>query len=256
MQRPAAAATAIAKAATAPNAVAPSMNPVPRASHGSKTAASAGLLGAAPEGSSDSQGHQTAPRQFSVGTVPDLSGAQDVTQLPEQDCPQLSSLSNLSRPHSLDAPLSTCQQPASDRGQKRTRALANDVSIERHAEEQHIPESVKVSIGYQQSAFGAVVSAVSSSQSSVSAPESQPSLSAASDAEKAAVTAAWSKIQSKMKAPKCRGHNEDCVIREVKKNGPNKGEMACGKQSPQHICLQTEMFGVFVWLTLMLLITL
>lgn len=45
----------------------------------------------------------------------------------------------------------------------------------------------------------------------------------AADAGKAAVTAAWSKIQNKMKAPKCKGHGEDCVIREVKKNGPNKG---------------------------------
>lgn len=47
--------------------------------------------------------------------------------------------------------------------------------------------------------------------------------SSAADAGKAAVTAAWSKIQNKMKAPKCKGHGEDCVIREVKKNGPNKG---------------------------------
>ncbi len=45
----------------------------------------------------------------------------------------------------------------------------------------------------------------------------------AADAGKAAVTAAWSKIQNKMKAPKCKGHGEDCVIREVKKNGLNKG---------------------------------
>lgn len=229
MQRPAAAATAIANAATTPNAVAPSMHPVPRASHGSSTAASAGLLDAAAEGSSDSQGHKTAPRQTSVGTVRHSSGAQDVAQLPEQDCPQLSSLSTMSQSHSLDAPLCTLQQPASDRGQKRTGALANDVNIEQYADEQHIPESATVSKSHQQAAVGAVVSAVSSSQSSVSAPESQPSLSAASDADKAAVSAAWSKIQSKMKAPKCRGHNEDCVIREVKKNGPNKGETACGK---------------------------
>ena len=48
--------------------------------------------------------------------------------------------------------------------------------------------------------------------------------SGAADADKAAVTAAWSKIHSKMKAPKCKGHGEDCVIREVKKNGPNKGD--------------------------------
>ena len=46
---------------------------------------------------------------------------------------------------------------------------------------------------------------------------------AAAPGDKAAVTAAWSKIHSKMRAPKCKGHNEDCVIREVKKSGPNKG---------------------------------
>ncbi len=50
--------------------------------------------------------------------------------------------------------------------------------------------------------------------------------SGATDADKAAATAAWSKIHSKMKAPKCKGHGEDCVIREVKKNGPNKGKHA------------------------------
>ncbi len=58
-----------------------------------------------------------------------------------------------------------------------------------------------------------------SSQSDVFGSQSN----SAADAGKAAVTAAWSKIQNKMKAPKCKGHGEDCVIREVKKNGPNKG---------------------------------
>lgn len=44
------------------------------------------------------------------------------------------------------------------------------------------------------------------------------------DTEKAAATEAWQRIHTKMKAPRCKGHSEDCVIREVKKNGPNKGE--------------------------------
>ena len=34
---------------------------------------------------------------------------------------------------------------------------------------------------------------------------------------------AWNKIKERMKPPKCRGHNEDCVIRQVKKKGPNHG---------------------------------
>ena len=36
---------------------------------------------------------------------------------------------------------------------------------------------------------------------------------------------AWNKIKDKMKPPKCKGHNEDCVIRQVKKKGPNNGEL-------------------------------
>ena len=66
--------------------------------------------------------------------------------------------------------------------------------------------------------------AAASSQSSqaISLSQSVP------DAEKAAATEAWQRIHSKMKAPKCKGHSEDCVIREVKKNGPNKGEQGKG----------------------------
>lgn len=41
--------------------------------------------------------------------------------------------------------------------------------------------------------------------------------------DRVAAAAAWRQIQQKMKAPKCPGHNEECVIREVKKAGPNKG---------------------------------
>ena len=207
MQRPAADATTIADAVTAPNAAVQSISSVPRAGHSNSnsTPHSVGLLGFVPAGSSDLQDQKTAIRQYDVGATPDSSGAQHSTQLPQQDCSQLSSLSQL---HSLEAPFCTSEQLAPDRGQKRTHAFAHYLNIEQHAVEQHRPESA------------------------VSVPESQPSVSAASDTEKAAVTAAWSKIQSKMKAPKCRGHNEDCVIREVKKNGPNKGETACGEQPP------------------------
>lgn len=34
---------------------------------------------------------------------------------------------------------------------------------------------------------------------------------------------AWNKIKDRMKPPKCKGHNEDCVIRQVKKKGKNHG---------------------------------
>ncbi|KAL0047212.1 hypothetical protein WJX82_009612 [Trebouxia sp. C0006] len=72
--------------------------------------------------------------------------------------------------------------------------------------------------------------------------------SSAADAGKAAVTAAWSKIQNKMKAPKCKGHGEDCVIREVKKNGPNKGRLfyVCRRpdgKPPQGRCDHFEWVG-------------
>ena len=40
----------------------------------------------------------------------------------------------------------------------------------------------------------------------------------------AAAASAWKQIQDRMKPPKCKGHNEDCVIRQVKKKGPNFGE--------------------------------
>ena len=214
MQRPAAAATAIANVASAPNAVVQSINSVPSASdsNSNSTSACVGLLDIAPSRSTDLPDHEAAVRQSMIGTIPGSSGAQQQhsTQLPEQDCPQLSSLSTLSHVHS-HAPFGVSAQLALGRGQKRTHAPAHDLNIEEDADEQDRQASAS------------------------SVPESQPSMSAASDTEKAAVTAAWSKIQSKMKAPKCRGHNEDCVIREVKKNGPNKGETACGQQQPQHL---------------------
>lgn len=52
------------------------------------------------------------------------------------------------------------------------------------------------------------------------------------DVDKAAATEAWQRIHTKMKAPRCKGHSEDCVIREVKKNGPNKG----GLPQPLRVC--------------------
>ena len=233
MQRPAADLTTVADAATAPNAVVQSIVSVPRASHSNSnsTPACVGLLGAAPADPSDLQKHETAVRPS--GTISGSSGAAHSTHLPKQDCSQLSSLSQL---HSLDSPFGTSKQLAPDRGQKRTHALAHDLNTEQHAEEQHRPGSTTVLISHQQ-LDRAGVNAVSSSQSSV--PESQSSVNVAADTEKAAVTAAWSKIQSKMKAPKCRGHSEDCVIREVKKNGLNKGEKACVELPPPHACSKT-----------------
>ena len=41
----------------------------------------------------------------------------------------------------------------------------------------------------------------------------------------ATAAAAWRQIKQKMQPPKCPGHNENCVIREVKKPGPNKGKI-------------------------------
>ena len=84
--------------------------------------------------------------------------------------------------------------------------------------------------------------AAASSQSSqaISLSQSVP------DAEKAAATEAWQRIHSKMKAPKCKGHSEDCVIREVKKSGPNKGEQ--GKRQHCDInCLMGSVIIVWVF---------
>lgn len=35
--------------------------------------------------------------------------------------------------------------------------------------------------------------------------------------------AAWKRVFDKTKLPVCRGHTEPCVVREVKKKGPNHG---------------------------------
>ena len=205
MQRPAA---AIANAVTAPNAAMQSTTSA--LSGGHSAPACAGLLGAAPTASSDPQGHMTTMTQSDAGALPGSSGAQISAQLPVQDHSGLSSLYTLSQMHGHVEQPGATMQPALGRGQKRSHSLTEDVAIEQTAGFPAAHQQAAVEAGYD------------ASQSDV--PRSQSSMNAASDAGKAAVTAAWSKIHSKMKAPKCRGHNEDCVIREVKKNGPNKGD--------------------------------
>ena len=37
--------------------------------------------------------------------------------------------------------------------------------------------------------------------------------------------AAWQRIQQSMKPPRCKGHGEACVVRQVKKKGPNQGRV-------------------------------
>ena len=44
--------------------------------------------------------------------------------------------------------------------------------------------------------------------------------------QKASAKAAWAHIQQRMKPPLCKGHSEPCVIRQVKKGGPNQGKAA------------------------------
>ena len=44
--------------------------------------------------------------------------------------------------------------------------------------------------------------------------------------QNASAKAAWAQIQQRMKPPLCKGHSEPCVIRQVKKGGPNQGEPA------------------------------
>ena len=60
----------------------------------------------------------------------------------------------------------------------------------------------------------------------------QPTVSWPSKAEpevreqNASAKAAWAQIQQRMKPPLCKGHSEPCVIRQVKKGGPNQGKPA------------------------------
>lgn len=41
--------------------------------------------------------------------------------------------------------------------------------------------------------------------------------------QRTAAKAVWKEIQERMKPPLCKGHAEPCVIRQVKKGGPNQG---------------------------------
>ncbi len=99
------------------------------------------------------------------------------------------------------------------------RQMSNDPALEQEAGP---PQGISLASALSHSQAEAADPSARSAQSSQSDAFGSQSNSAA-DAGKAAVTAAWSRIQNKMKAPKCKGHGEDCVIREVKKNGPNKG---------------------------------
>ena len=61
------------------------------------------------------------------------------------------------------------------------------------------------------------------------------------DSSTAAAKAAWSRIQESAKPPLCSGHQEPCVIREVKKKGPNKGVIlsrcsGCPMKAPRLSC--------------------
>ena len=60
-----------------------------------------------------------------------------------------------------------------------------------------------------------------------------------SSVSSAAAASAWKQIQERMKPPKCKGHNEDCVIRQVKKKGPNFGEASLDKPE-SCICTQED----------------
>ncbi len=60
----------------------------------------------------------------------------------------------------------------------------------------------------------------------------------------AAAASAWKQIQERMKPPKCKGHNEDCVIRQVKKKGPNFGELMKHAYSLQIEVLKTSLLFV------------
>ena len=99
------------------------------------------------------------------------------------------------------------------------RQMSSDPALEHEAGISHSTSLASMPSQVEAKAADPSSRSTQSSQSNAFGSQS----SSAADAGKAAVTAAWSKIQNKMKAPKCKGHGEDCVIREVKKNGPNKG---------------------------------
>ncbi|KAK9830809.1 hypothetical protein WJX74_008240 [Apatococcus lobatus] len=72
--------------------------------------------------------------------------------------------------------------------------------------------------------------------------------SEASQSSASAAAHAWKQIQQRMQAPKCKGHNEDCVIRQVKKSGANQGRLfyVCNRpdgKPPQGRCDHFEWSG-------------
>ena len=58
--------------------------------------------------------------------------------------------------------------------------------------------------------------------------------------DRATAAAAWQQIHKKMKPPKCGGHKEDCVIREVKKPGPNKGKRLGAPMQGLWLCVNLQ----------------
>lgn len=223
MRRPPA---ATVNAATAPNVIMQqsclgALKPGSATSLGDSTPAGAGLLGVAlPARASYPEPQEATMRQSDAGPA-SSSGAQVSCQQLGQECSELSSLGSVPNMRIPEEFTETSVQIAIASGLKRNSSPTGEVDMQQHPA--GTCRAAALLSGHQQAAIepGAKLDDVKSSQSNVSG--SQTSVSAASDAGKAAVTAAWSKIQSKMKAPKCRGHSEDCVIREVKKNGPNKG---------------------------------
>ncbi|KAK9867360.1 hypothetical protein WJX84_005602 [Apatococcus fuscideae] len=72
--------------------------------------------------------------------------------------------------------------------------------------------------------------------------------SQASNASTSAAATAWRQIQQRMRPPKCKGHGEDCVIRQVKKGGANQGRLfyVCNRpdgKPPQGRCDHFEWSG-------------
>lgn len=199
------------------------LNPASATVPGDSTSTNAGLLdGFAPASVSDPQHQEATVRQSDVGLA-SSSEAQVLCQLLARGDSEQSSFGSASQMRAPEEQAGPDLQLASERGLKRKGPLTEGCDMQQRAAAMRGAGSAVLFESHQQAAVeaGAKFDAFNSSQSNV--PGSQASANAASDAGKAAVTAAWSKIQSKMKAPKCRGHSEDCVIREVKKNGPNKG---------------------------------
>lgn len=220
MQRPPA---ATANAASASNAImqCPSAAATVTASAlvtGDSTPALAGLLGAAPAGLSATQEESDSQVQPDLDPLPGPSNTQLLHQ-PLQKSSQMSTL------HAAQQQPLANALPAAENAQERSHAaLTAEPQAQEPGHATHGTTSAALLGAGQASAMNALSDPLSLAQRVAS--ESSDSLNA--DVGKAAATAAWSKIHSKMKAPKCKGHGEDCVIREVKKNGPNKGEGPLG----------------------------